>query len=1025
MKKISLLVLICMIAALVLGTLTACGDGEGAHTHAYGDKWIMENDKHYHMCACGAKADSAIHADSDGDEACDACGIKMDHTVHSYGDTLAFDADDHFKVCDECGAKTASVPHADENGDEACDACGIKMDHTTHSYGTAWAFDAAGHFHVCDECGARDAATAAAHADENNDGACDTCAIVIENRHAYSDEWTSDADNHWHVPVCGHDVEVADKAAHEADLAGKCAVCGYRVFEPDVSTFDKALEIATFTQSAVKSGEFANMTIYSWGGSNVASSIKFEYGDGFLYTYDEMADISTYVTEMDDGSAYFVQVNHYDPTNPYVITPNADPAYLDGACIDINNTVIAEDVYIYGAVALIEFFAVEYPAALDKTPVIEMIDGAYTATYTVPAADQYDTDKNVTVAFTLDEDDYIIDELAIAIENEGDIQLLSYIQQINAKNDYTPDEVIPTEYVIKNADGEVITFTDNTADVIDAYFADYNISIEVVSPVTGLIAALGEVDITVLDAAGEESNRAFASYDKAANIVSVSFYAIGEYYLNLSVGADSFVIPFNITYATPTEIYPQLGYKNYYDETEYADAPETVTKYVGQSVSLAALLPTGCLENQYTAALTQSEGAELTDLGIVYDGMGNEIQSYEFNSTAAGTYTVVFTSTVDPEVTATVTIEVANPPALSTLTVGKWAFSQSGVMQSVDVTVNFYPTNDTKGVIVIDELISSAYGDQISNGIYTYYIKDEVLYTTFVSATFQFGENPPEDNPYFEYNEIYIDESYAVVYYSESISQAFTLEQAASEPDPYAGTLPEAPDAPVDTPPTPIAGGIGNLGSPAGEIVRDTDGEIKYITTVPAGETYLYNIYMDASDVLWFLSVSVEGNVSAVLKNSMSEEVGFSGLPFNYDSDYLYTLALTNSGAEDEEVIFSVNPAEAESISGGTNWADIPLLTIEATGTYVYKTTVGAGETLKYKFMNPAESERENDWTISIVIDGEVTATLVNIVEENAPSLEDNIFDYDYYVYTLGLANEGAADAEVYIYVTVADAPIA
>lgn len=45
-----------------------------------------------------------------------------------------------------------------------------------------------------------------------------------EHKHAFSRGWTYDANFHWHVATCGHDV-VKDKAAHDWP-AGTCTVCG-------------------------------------------------------------------------------------------------------------------------------------------------------------------------------------------------------------------------------------------------------------------------------------------------------------------------------------------------------------------------------------------------------------------------------------------------------------------------------------------------------------------------------------------------------------------------------------------------------------------------------------------------------------------------------------------------------------------------------------------------------------------------------------------------------------------------------
>lgn len=67
--------------------------------------------------------------------------------------------------------------------------------------------------------------------------------IGCGHTHTFSSDWTSDAENHWHVATCEHTEEISDKAAHsfvkdsvkkvpteEEDgiLTMKCSVCGYK-----------------------------------------------------------------------------------------------------------------------------------------------------------------------------------------------------------------------------------------------------------------------------------------------------------------------------------------------------------------------------------------------------------------------------------------------------------------------------------------------------------------------------------------------------------------------------------------------------------------------------------------------------------------------------------------------------------------------------------------------------------------------------------------------------------------------------
>lgn len=105
-------------------------------------------------------------------------------------------------------------------------ACGEEETPHVHTYSEDWTADAEGHFHqaTCDD--AEDEAKEA-HVDKNNDGACDICEYT-DHTHTYSEDWTVDCTNHWHAADCGHIVAGSDVAEHvDENEDGKCDVCQY------------------------------------------------------------------------------------------------------------------------------------------------------------------------------------------------------------------------------------------------------------------------------------------------------------------------------------------------------------------------------------------------------------------------------------------------------------------------------------------------------------------------------------------------------------------------------------------------------------------------------------------------------------------------------------------------------------------------------------------------------------------------------------------------------------------------------
>ena len=115
-------------------------------------------------------------------------------------------------------------------------ACEEELPHV-HTYSEEWTADAEGHFHqaTCDD--AEDEAKQP-HVDKNNDGACDICEYT-DHTHTYSEDWTVDCTNHWHAADCGHTVAGADVAAHvDENEDGECDVCKYVIEDIHEHYFD-------------------------------------------------------------------------------------------------------------------------------------------------------------------------------------------------------------------------------------------------------------------------------------------------------------------------------------------------------------------------------------------------------------------------------------------------------------------------------------------------------------------------------------------------------------------------------------------------------------------------------------------------------------------------------------------------------------------------------------------------------------------------------------------------------------------
>ncbi len=240
MKKIVCL-LFCLV--LALSVLTACQPEE--HKHTFDTKWRTDEEFHWHQATCehaDQVADKAAHLDEDENDLCDVCGYSMEHD-HTYESGWSYNKDTHYhkNTCghaDDPKYRKDVADHEDKNNDSLCDVCSYDYGHT-HTYETKWTnADADGHWHL-PTCGHDvPGSDKAAHVDADNNSVCDDCGWTYGHEHTYAEEWTTDENNHWRVPTCGHDVEPAEKNAHIDEDGDKiCDVC--QLATEHFHTFDK------------------------------------------------------------------------------------------------------------------------------------------------------------------------------------------------------------------------------------------------------------------------------------------------------------------------------------------------------------------------------------------------------------------------------------------------------------------------------------------------------------------------------------------------------------------------------------------------------------------------------------------------------------------------------------------------------------------------------------------------------------------------------------------------------------------
>ena len=237
MKRVLAMVLCVM---MVLSILAGCGGQEDTvppttkHKHSHAEQWSFDDESHWYEAACGCNMqfNLANHEDANKDGACDVCTWVDDCTHDFNNEVWASDENEHWHpaTCqNHSGAKGDAAAHADGDNDGACDICGYIGEHQ-HTYETQWSSDATQHWYAA-TCGHDVKDQLADHVDENVDGTCDVCGWEDPSHsHTFSDEWDWDVVFHWHPATCEHTGAMSGKAQHaDTNSDDLCDDCGYEM----------------------------------------------------------------------------------------------------------------------------------------------------------------------------------------------------------------------------------------------------------------------------------------------------------------------------------------------------------------------------------------------------------------------------------------------------------------------------------------------------------------------------------------------------------------------------------------------------------------------------------------------------------------------------------------------------------------------------------------------------------------------------------------------------------------------------
>lgn len=641
-----------------------------------------------------------------------SCGT---HT-HTYSDDWAHDANNHWHAatCEHTEEKDDSSAHVDFDKNGVCDVCGYDADHThTYQAEAEWTSNENQHWHAA-TCGHNvDSLNAADHVDENNDGVCDVCAYTPNHTHIFSQSWNTDGENHWHVALCEHDV-ISDKAAHTANAAGFCSICGVRMENQTIQTVADALTAAKLQETVVYAGVLEAVAHYSWG--DEINTVNFEKNGHYLWMSDTANDMEYMYTLIDADTICALQTSWGETTR----NNSATVEWMDGYGLNLLDS--NPEGMAYGIVNLViqlHDLAVENENYDFAETVGE--DGTYSFTFG-KKLEYFGSEVLyvITVSFTLDEETvamtsatvsavrYYMDQCELVelkdengdpVEDEYHEVITYYVLNEDAEatsqyvinatqkvrpfdSKFLPDKLLVTSFdlvcedpadteELTPAPSEITLVLGSDNNLVNYYFTN-------TLPTTATLDLNG-CGFSLTDAEGNEytdlsnwDTPVFAHFSKtstwdgSAHIMIVGKVA-GTYTLTITCGLDSKTMTVTVVRPITTSISA-----NVIDKDGVQEEKNEVNLYVGSSLNFNAYVDEEC-DDSYTAEITagNESGAATLTAGTVSLWNG-DVDVSVFTATAVGTYTVTLTSTVAEGVSGTLTIHVIEAPAAEDVLSGKY-----------------------------------------------------------------------------------------------------------------------------------------------------------------------------------------------------------------------------------------------------------------------------------------------------------------------------------------------------------------
>ena len=363
-----------------------------AHTHKFATDWTSDSTNHWYTATCehttevSGKAehsfgdyvsnnDATTEADGTKTRECSVCGYKdtvtdegskihvhifaeewtSDETYHWHSATCGHDVTDS-KAAHSFGDWTvtkAATEEAEGSKERSCSVCGYtatevieKLAHT-HKFATDWTKDKTYHWYAATCEHTTEVSGKAAHSfgdwtvtkaatcteKGSRKRTCSVCNYeatedISAKGHAYSEDWTSDATDHWHTATCGHTTEVSGKAKHsfgdyvsnndattEADgtKTRECSICGYKDTVTDEGSKIIVPEFVFVKGGTVVGAKYTN----NWEGVFIEGrtvTLSDFYMGKYEVTQEEYASVMEGQKVTVNGTEYALESNPSDCT---------------------------------------------------------------------------------------------------------------------------------------------------------------------------------------------------------------------------------------------------------------------------------------------------------------------------------------------------------------------------------------------------------------------------------------------------------------------------------------------------------------------------------------------------------------------------------------------------------------------------------------------------------------------------------------------------------------------------------------